>query len=225
MNRPITSSGPNGRPSSQPGDTSRPSILATRRPSFNGSGTGKLIDGTSGTGHPSPPGSFTPQTSDGGATNGRSPSRPSSNSNLPSYHGGSTDGPSQGKNQPIRSGPYDSGTGHGNGNGNGYPDSGRPTGFQPIDQSRNRNFPNGKQPSDKFDQTQGIPSQSGGGIAPSSGGSQPSTDVISGFRNVFNLPPGLCLVRCETLKPGQALTPDQIRDAFSSTGLIGKFKL
>lgn len=224
LNRPVTSNGQNGR-TNQPVDASRPSILATRRPISNGGGIGKLIDGSNVAGSNSP-GSFTPQTGDGGSTTGRLPSRSGSNSNLPSYHGSTSDGSSPGKNQPIRSGSYDT-TGNGNGNGSGYPDSGRTTsnnGFHPIDQSRNRDSSNSKQPSDTFDQNQNKPSSSHSANAGSATTGQPSTDGLSAFRNVFKLPPGLCLVRCESLKPGQALTADQIKDAFVSSGLIGKFK-
>lgn len=53
--------------------------------------------------------------------------------------------------------------------------------------------------------------------------SQPGTDSLSKLRNAFKLPPGLCLVRCDTLKPGEySLTPEQIRDAFIASGLIGR---
>lgn len=52
--------------------------------------------------------------------------------------------------------------------------------------------------------------------------SQQGTDSLSNPRNAFKLPPGLCLVRCDTLKSGQySLTPEQIRDAFIASGLIG----
>lgn len=52
--------------------------------------------------------------------------------------------------------------------------------------------------------------------------SQLETDSLSNLRNTFKLPPGLCLVRCDTLKSGQySLTPEQIRDAFIASGLIG----
>lgn len=51
---------------------------------------------------------------------------------------------------------------------------------------------------------------------------QPGTDSLSNLRNAFKLPPGLCLSQCDTLKPGQySLTPEQIRDAFIASGLIG----
>lgn len=54
--------------------------------------------------------------------------------------------------------------------------------------------------------------------------SQPGTDSLSNLRNAFKLPPGLCLVRCDTLKSGQySLTPEQIRDAFIASGLIGRY--
>lgn len=211
LNRPVT---PNGQRSSQTVDNTRPSILATRRPSSNGIGTGKLIDGTNGPNHPSSPNGFTPST-DSGSTNGRPSTRPNSNSHSPAYNAGSPDSTSQNKNQPIRSGSYDS-----TGSPHGFSDNGRiPPGsvFQPIDQSRNRDSSHSKQPINALDQTHGRPSSSsdnGNNLSPNG---QPSTDVLSNFKNIFKLPPGLCLVRCETLRPGQALTPDQIKNAIESS--------
>lgn len=54
----------------------------------------------------------------------------------------------------------------------------------------------------------------------------PSTsDIYAGIRNILKLPPGLCLVKCDTLREGQSpLTEDQIRDWYESTrpGLGGQ---
>lgn len=54
----------------------------------------------------------------------------------------------------------------------------------------------------------------------------PSTsDIYAGIRNILKLPPGLCLVKCDTLREGQSpLTEDQIRDWYDSTrpGLGGQ---
>lgn len=203
------------------------------------SGPGKISDTTHGGGHPNSHGTFT--SPDGGITNGRLPSRPGSgsnvlhyggtntgsNSNLPNY--GGRDG-SQDKSQPIRSGSYDL-----SGNGRGPTDSGRTqpgNGLQTYDQTRDRGSSSGKPTINSFDQSEGKPTPNGGisggggtGGNNGNGGSlgQQSTDALSGFRKIFKLPPGLCLVRCDTLKPGQVLTTEQIRDAFASSGLIGKF--
>lgn len=214
LNRPVTSNGQNGRSTSQPVDNTRPSILATRRPTSNGIGTGKLIDGTNGPNHSSSQNGFTPST-DSGLTNGRPSTRPNSNSHSPGYNAGSPDSTSQSKNQPIRSGSYDS-----TGSPNSFPDNGRiPAGsvFQPIDQNRNRDSSHSKQPINALDQTHGRPSSSSDNSNSGSPNGQPSTDVLSNFKNIFKLPPGLCLVRCETLRPGQALTPDQIKNAIESS--------
>lgn len=229
LHRPVTpSSHQNGKTTGPSNENTRPSILATRRPFYNGSGPGKLVDGTNGDGSHSH-GTHSSST-DGGSSNGRQPQRhhhgtgphsgPGSHStNYVNTNNGSPDNSPHNKNQPIRSGTYDT-------SGNGHTDSGRsPTnnGLQPYDQIRNRNPPFGKETSNTFDQTHGRPSTDvgtrGNGI-PSTG--PQTTDVLSGFRNVFKLPPGLCLVKCESLKPGQALTSDQIRDAFISSGLNGK---
>lgn len=49
-----------------------------------------------------------------------------------------------------------------------------------------------------------------------------TTDVYNAVRNAFKLPPGLCLVRCDTLRSDQqSLTPQQAHDAFTSSGIIG----
>lgn len=42
------------------------------------------------------------------------------------------------------------------------------------------------------------------------------------LKKILKLPPGLCLVRCDTVKPGQLLTPEQIKDAYVTSGLLGK---
>lgn len=51
----------------------------------------------------------------------------------------------------------------------------------------------------------------------------PSTsDLMTRIRNAFKLPPGICLVRCDSLKSDQvSLTPEQVKDAFASAGLFG----
>lgn len=63
--------------------------------------------------------------------------------------------------------------------------------------------------------------------SPSTNSNQPSpsqtSDIMTQLRNAFKLPPGFCLVRCDSLKPGQiSLTPQQVKDAFASAGLFGK---
>lgn len=41
----------------------------------------------------------------------------------------------------------------------------------------------------------------------------PSSDIYEGIRNILKLPPGLCLVKCDTLREGQTpLSEDQVRD-------------
>lgn len=61
---------------------------------------------------------------------------------------------------------------------------------------------------------------------PSSNTNQPSSqtsDIMTQLRNAFKLPPGFCLVRCDSLQPGQiSLTPEQVKDAFALSGLFGK---
>lgn len=48
-----------------------------------------------------------------------------------------------------------------------------------------------------------------------------TSDVYNAVRNAFKLPPGLCLVRCDTLRSNQQiLTPQQAHDAFISAGII-----
>lgn len=221
LNRPVNpnsgQSNQNGKTSgsSSPNENGRPSIQATRRPNSSGSGPGKLIDASNdgntrnnGNSH----GTYTPSTDHGGGSlNGRQPHQDGrrhgtgpSSSNYGNTNAGSPDNSAQNKNSPIRSGTYDSSV---NGRG-GHSDGDKAqngNNLQPYDQTRNRNPSGGKETSDS-----GSPS-----------GPQ-STDSLSGFRNVFKLPPGLCLVKCETLRPGQALTSDQIRDAFVSSGLNGK---
>lgn len=201
----------------------RPSILAGRKPGSNGSDGGKIIDGSGqtspGSGQPGSQTGFGPSHDGISTTNGRLPSNRGGNdlpSNLPSYNqinGGGRGSPDtsspSGRLQPIRSGSIDTSS-------NGYPDSGRPhigTGLQPIDHSR-------KQSGDGYSKTH-RPGTIDNGSGSSSG--SPSTDVLDGLRNVFKLPPGLCLVRCDTLRPGQVLTPDQIRDAIESGGQPSKY--
>lgn len=200
-------------------ESGRPSVLATKRPFSNGSGPGKLNDVTNGGRAHTHSNSYT-SNSDGGSSNGRQPQRHGIGPNSPNYADtnlGSLNNLSHGKNQPIRSGTYDtSGNGQGGRTQAGY-------GSQTYDQTRNRNPSIGKETTNTFDQTHGrtqITSESGGNNGPSSG--PQTSDAISGFRNVFKLPPGLCLVKCDSLKQGQALTPDQIRDAFESSGLNGE---
>lgn len=48
-----------------------------------------------------------------------------------------------------------------------------------------------------------------------------TSDVYNAIRNAFKLPPGLCLVRCDTLRSDQqSLTPQQAHDAFTSAGIL-----
>lgn len=206
LNRPVGSHGQNGRAPTQP-----PSILATRRPSSVGLSTSRLIDSPTGTGHSSSPVNFTPIAIDSSSptATGRLPSR--AGSHIPIYNAGTPDGSSQGKNQPIRNGPQDV-----SGISNTFPENGRiphGSGFQPID--RNRDSSHSRQPINALDQDKPSSTFENGNNGSPDG--HPSTDAISGFKTVFKLPPGLCLVRCETLKPGQALTPDQIKNAFESS--------
>lgn len=214
-----------------------PSILAGRKHgqgSLDGSGRGGLdgsgrggldgngrsgLDGSGRGGQPGSPSTYG-SSHETGPTNGRSQSGRPSTSNLPSYsstsNGGSPDGsPSSGRNQPIRSGTYDS---------SGYPDGRSPTngGLPQTDSSKNVGSPIGKLPTDAYGQT--VQTRPGSiGESENTGTGLPSTDVLAGLRNAFKLPPGLCLVRCDTLRTGQtSLTPEQIRDAFISSGLAGK---
>lgn len=47
-----------------------------------------------------------------------------------------------------------------------------------------------------------------------------TSDVYNAIRNAFKLPPGLCLVRCDTLRSDQqSLTPQQAHEAFISAGI------
>lgn len=190
--------------------------MAGRKPGSNGSDAGKIIDGTSGGSQPG----FGPSHDGGSTTNGRGSSGRPSGTNLPSYNqvnggSGSPDTSStSGRSQPIRSGTYDTSS------PTGYPDNGsggrsqtQPTGLQPIDHSR-------KQPGDAYGKTHRPGSNGENGSGSSSGA--PSSDVFDGLRNIFKLPPGLCLVRCDTVRPGQSLTPDQIRDTIESGGQPSK---
>lgn len=224
------------------GPTSRPSILAGRKPTILDSN--KLIDstGVSGSG---------PSSSSFG-------SQPSSRPTIPTY--GSTSAnlpdssPSTHRAQPNRGDSpygrdnYSEGRSPISGNtpfsGNaGNNQLGPSTGGQ-ISSSPNRlgdinnqaaSYPNqpivpSNQQGSYLNQPDSFsnqPSSSGqpnsygnaGGIGSSSSGYPPSTDVSAGLRALFKLPPGFCLVRCDTLRTGQiSLTPDQIKDAFSSSG-------
>lgn len=233
LNQPISS----GKPSGPHIDTSgrAPSILAGRKNGANGSDTGKLIDGTTHRGNQPSSSTYGPSHERGSGNGRTTPSNrlPTSGSQLPSYSSTSTPDNSQGRPQPIRSGTYD----------NGYPDGRSPTtytdgrspstytdgrtpststGLQPIDQSRVVTSPNGRPSTDAYGQTR-PGSAVENGIGGTSSGS-PTTDVLAGLRNAFKLPPGLCLVRCDTLRSGQtSLSDDQIRDAFISSGLPGKW--
>ncbi|XP_055323837.1 hornerin isoform X3 [Sitodiplosis mosellana] len=206
LNRPIT----NGRPSGWQIDTTggSPSILMGRK-----TGSNVPDAGTSGGGQPGAPTGFGSSHDGTSTTNGRSPSNRAPGSNLPSYSqingggaGGSPDTSSSGRTQPIRSGAYDTPS--------RSPTTG--TGLQPIDQSR-------KQPADAYGKTHrpGYTNGENGSSGPS--GAPSATDALDGLRNVFKLPPGLCLVRCDTLRPGQSLTADQMRDAIESSGQPSKY--
>lgn len=193
LNRPVT----NGKPSGPQIEITngRPSILAGRKTPTNGLDTGKLVDGTN---IGEQPNTFGPS-HQGGFPNGRTPSVKSG------YPDSSLPGRAQ---QPSRNGQYDLPTGE-----NGLPNGrSHPTGLQPIDHTRNGGSPSSRQPIDSFGQPHNGGSDNGSGL--------PSSDLNTGLRNIFKLPPGLCLVRCDTLRPGQvSLNPDQIRDAFVSSGL------
>lgn len=206
LNRPIA----NGKPSGPQIETinGRPSILAGRKTPSNGLDTGKIVDGTNIAGQPSSP-PYGP-TQESGSANGRTPSGKPTFSNIPDIS--TTDR----VHQPARNGGghYDSPTNNGYSNGKIQPN----TGLQTIDQSRNGLTPIARQPTDVFGQPQGTTNENGAG-------GSPSTDVFAGLKNIFNLPPGLCLVRCDTLRPGQAsLTPEQIRDAYIANGIGSQCK-
>lgn len=225
LNRPVNpnsqtnQNGKNTEPSSN--DNGRPSILATRRPIPNGSGPDKLVDATNDGNtnlHTNSRGPYTPSTDSGRPSNTRQPHRHRTGPNSSDYDNANTDSSDNsphGKNPPVRTSGYDTSAnehgGHGGQGGHrdyGHSDNSKTqtgNGLQPYDQLRNRNPSVGKDTSE-----------------PESPPGPQTTDVLSGFRNVFKLPPGLCLVKCESLRPGQALTPDQIRDAFVSSGLDGK---
>lgn len=227
LNRPVTPNGhQNGKTARPTNENTRPSILATRRPIYNGSGPDKFVDGTNGDGshtHTNSHGTHS-STSDGGSSNGHQHHRHHGHGQHSTNNGnantGSPDNLSHNKNQPIRNGGYDtSGNGHG---GHGHPDNNGPstnTGLQPYENTRNRVPP--KETSDTFDRTHERPPTDVAGNGDQSTGTQ-TTDVLSGFRNVFKLPPGLCLAKCDTLRPDQTLTSDQIRDAFIASGFNGK---
>lgn len=56
-------------------------------------------------------------------------------------------------------------------------------------------------------------------------GSDSQSDIMARLRAAFKLPPGFCLVRCDSLKTSQiSLTPDQVKDAFTAAGLFGKIE-
>lgn len=213
--RPVS----NGKPSSPP------SILAGRKTTPSSLDTGKLIDGTSAGGQPNGQPHFTGSHDDGRGSSGRP-----SFSNVPSLNnvnGGSTDSPSHAPQQTNRGGTHDSST-----SVTGYPDgrSHSNAGLQPIDGSRNGGASPTRQSTDAFGQTHGPSGGNGAGGEHGSGGErilggsshQPSTDAFDGLRKVFKLPPGLCLVRCDTLRPGQvSLNPDLIRGSLDSSD-VGK---
>lgn len=206
LNRPVN----NGKPSGPQIETTngRPSILAGRKTQTNGLDTGKFVDGTNtgeqpntfGPSHQGQPNTFGPS-HQGGLPNGRTPSVKSG------YNHPDTSSPGRAQ-QPNRNGQYDLPTGE-----NGLPNGrSHPTGLQPIDHSRNGGSQSTRQPIDSFGQPHNGGSDNGSGL--------PSSDLNTGLRNIFKLPPGLCLVRCDTLRPGQvSLNQDQIRDAFVSSGL------
>lgn len=78
----------------------------------------------------------------------------------------------------------------------------------------------GRQPDGRYPVNAG----SGNLVVPTHPGGPDSTtsDVYNAIRNAFKLPPGLCLVRCDTLRTEQqSLTPQQAHDAFISAGIIG----
>lgn len=65
------------------------------------------------------------------------------------------------------------------------------------------------------------PYQGSNGLTPIPSRGSDSSDVYNGIRNAFKLPPGLCLVRCDTLRADQqSLTPQQAHDAFVSSGIV-----
>lgn len=216
LNQPISS----GKPTGAHIDTNgrAPSILAGRKNGSNGLDAGKLIDGTTHRGNQPSPSTIYGASHENVPTNGRtSPSNrlSTSGSQLPSYSSISSPDALPGRSQPIRSGTYDT---------NGYPDGRLPsttTGLQPIDQSRAVSSLSGRPSTDAYGQTRSGSIGENGNAGGSNG--SPSTDVLTGLRNAFKLPPGLCLVRCDTLRSGQtSLSTDQIRDAFISSGLPGK---
>lgn len=224
LNQPISSG---KTPSNVDTNGRAPSILAGRKNGSNGSNgfdTGKLIDGTNRGGQPS---NYNPS-HETGSTNGRGrqPYGPNSQRQGNTNNIGSPDTPSSsGRNHPNRGGSYD--TSHPNRGGpydtSGYPDGKPHTNGNPSDSSKNHIGSNiGKLPTDTYGQTRPDSIGENGNI----GTNLPSTDVLTGLRNAFKLPPGLCLVRCDTLRAGQnSLTPEQIRDAYISSGLAGKNKI
>lgn len=211
LNRPISG----GKPGLQIDTTNgHPSILAGRKSGPSGSDAGKLVDsrpGSPGYGQPSRDtgsgsGGYGPSHGTGSGSGGRLPS--SGRTNLPSFNqvsGGGSGLPSDNLppsgRQPIRSGTYDS-------TPSGQPDRKTgSTGLQPIDHS------SGKQPLDRYEKNRpgSVIDSRVAGIA----SNLPSTDVLDGLRQVFKLPPGLCLVKCDTVRPGQSLTPEELATAFS----------
>lgn len=56
----------------------------------------------------------------------------------------------------------------------------------------------------------------------SSSDSSSSSNVYDSLRDAFKLPAGLCLVRCDSLRPDQSpLSPDQVRDVLIASGRPG----
>lgn len=197
----------------------RPSILAGRKPSQNPDNNGQYVDGTNIAGRPGSTNANHGSPQDGGLSHGRpSAGTKTTGHNLTPYNqlsGGSSDPSSSGRQQPNRGGLYDSSS-------SGLPDSGRThvlggDRLQP-DQSRTGGSSHGKPSTDAFGQHPNLDAGGEGGVP-----NIPSTDVLADLRRAFNLPPGLCLVKCNVLRPDQKpLTPEQIRDAFEPTTAGGK---
>lgn len=103
-------------------------------------------------------------------------------------------------------------------NGSGFTNGRYPTniGSQSTDQSRNGGTSHGKHPVDSFGQNRPTSTGDGtGGTSGTGGTGVLSTDAIEALRKAFKLPPGLCLVKCDTLRSGQVLSQDQMKDALS----------
>lgn len=174
-----------------------------------------MVD-SSGNNQPGIPSFFNPsQENNSASLSGKPTNKPSSLTNYGNIpNSGSSNIPDAGSSslnrQPIRSNSYDS-TPNSNADQSRFPGLNLPNTQDGIlVPSFSQNLPNQNQPINSFN-----PSQSGVQYPL-------STDVLAGLRNAFKLPPGLCLVQCDTLKPDQvSLTPAQIKDAFASSGLSG----